>query len=274
MSYSTEYRSLDATSDRNCVVSEQVNHIIVWVQNRRVRVYHGGAKIMDIPTMLAPDTKLTRLRLKVTPKKLLNAAMLAVALLGTGKAGAQPEVIRSPQLPEVFRQLVPQSAVIDVAETTKTPEYGTGTVTFAASRAGKDGRFETSYLFELTIVTARTIESAEKWHTMYRKDLESKAGSKMKEENSTINCENDPPELTGYPWGSGVRQRSVCKDTDRDNTRNEMYYDGTYYGLIEEDGGVFKLFTLTVKYGENPEETDEWAKKAVQLISETTLDQL
>ncbi len=61
--YSTEYRSLDATSDRNCVVSEQVNHIIVWVQNRRVRVYHGGAKIMDIPTMLAPDTKLTRLRL-------------------------------------------------------------------------------------------------------------------------------------------------------------------------------------------------------------------
>ncbi|SFK63568.1 OmpA family protein [Proteiniphilum acetatigenes] len=61
--YNTEYRSMDAKSERNCVVSEQVNHIIVWVQNRRVRVYHGGAKVMDVPTMLAPDTKLTRLRL-------------------------------------------------------------------------------------------------------------------------------------------------------------------------------------------------------------------
>jgi|AGTN01.1.fsa_nt_gi Outer membrane protein and related peptidoglycan-associated (lipo)proteins len=57
------YEGIKANSDKNCVVSEQVNHIIVWVQNRRVRVYHGGAKIMDVPTMLAPDTKLTRLRL-------------------------------------------------------------------------------------------------------------------------------------------------------------------------------------------------------------------
>ncbi|WP_298649592.1 OmpA family protein [uncultured Proteiniphilum sp.] len=54
---------IEGKSDKNCVVSEQVNHIIVWVQNRRVRVYHGGAKIMDVPTMLAPDTKLMRLRL-------------------------------------------------------------------------------------------------------------------------------------------------------------------------------------------------------------------
>lgn len=61
--YNTEYRGLNATSDRNCMVSEQINHIIVWVQNRRVRVYHSGAKVMDVPTMLAPDTKLTRLRL-------------------------------------------------------------------------------------------------------------------------------------------------------------------------------------------------------------------
>lgn len=61
--YSTEYGSLKATSDRNCIVAEQPNHIIVWVQGRRVRVYHAGAKVMDIPTLLAPDTKLVRLRL-------------------------------------------------------------------------------------------------------------------------------------------------------------------------------------------------------------------
>ncbi len=53
---------IDGNSDKNCVVSEQVNHIIIWVQNRRVRIYHKGAKIMDIPTLLAPDTKFNRLR--------------------------------------------------------------------------------------------------------------------------------------------------------------------------------------------------------------------
>ncbi len=212
--------------------------------------------------------------MKATYKKLLTVAMLAVALLGVEKAVAQPEVTRSQQLPQAFHQLIPQGAVIYASETTKTPEYGTGTVTFAASEAGKEGRYETSYLFELSIVTARTIESAEKWRTMYRQDLESKAGSKMKEENSTVNCENNPPELSGYPWGSGIRQRSVCKDTEGDYIRDEIYYDGTYYGLIEEDGGVFKLFTLTVKYGENPGEVGEWAEKAAQLISETSLDQL
>ncbi|MGV8095366.1 MAG: OmpA family protein [Mangrovibacterium sp.] len=52
---------IKGNSDKNCIVSEQVNHIIVWVQNRRVRIYHAGSKIMDIPTLLAPNTQFTRL---------------------------------------------------------------------------------------------------------------------------------------------------------------------------------------------------------------------
>ncbi|MCU0415172.1 MAG: hypothetical protein MUE91_12365, partial [Ignavibacteriaceae bacterium] len=32
------------------VVAEKVNHVIVWVQGRRLRVYHEGAKVLDMPT--------------------------------------------------------------------------------------------------------------------------------------------------------------------------------------------------------------------------------
>lgn len=49
------------TSDRNPMKSEQINHIIVWVQNRRVRIYHDGAKVIDGPTLLLPDTKFSRI---------------------------------------------------------------------------------------------------------------------------------------------------------------------------------------------------------------------
>lgn len=201
-------------------------------------------------------------------------AIIAVTLLCGGKVGAQTEVIRSSQLPQPFLQLIPERAEIYAAETTKTPEYGTGTLTFAASEAGKDGRFETSYLFELIVVTAWTIEMAEKWRTMYRKDLENKTANKIKEENSTINCETDPSQLTEYSWGVGIVQRTVCIETDGNNSKSEIYYDGTYYGVIEEDGGIFKLFTLTVKYGEDPGKADELAKKTMKLVSETTLAQL
>jgi len=49
------------TSTNNSIKSGQLNHIIVWVQNRRVRVYHDGAKTMDLPTALFPDMTFTRL---------------------------------------------------------------------------------------------------------------------------------------------------------------------------------------------------------------------
>lgn len=44
--------------------------------------------------------------------------------------------------------------------------------------------------------------------------------------------------------------------------------------MCEDDGGLFKLFTLTVKYGEDPGKADDLAKRAAQLVSETTLGQL
>lgn len=43
------------------VVAEKVNHVIVWVQGRRLRVYHNGSKVLDMPTNIYDDVKLNRL---------------------------------------------------------------------------------------------------------------------------------------------------------------------------------------------------------------------
>lgn len=42
------------------VEEEKVNHVIIWVQNRRVRIYHKGEKVMDMPTNLYDNSKFTR----------------------------------------------------------------------------------------------------------------------------------------------------------------------------------------------------------------------
>ena len=38
------------------------NHVIVWVQGRRVRIYHLGGKVLDSPTNIYPNTKFNRIR--------------------------------------------------------------------------------------------------------------------------------------------------------------------------------------------------------------------
>jgi outer membrane protein OmpA-like peptidoglycan-associated protein len=43
------------------VVAEKMNHVIVWVQGRRLRVYHEGAKVLDMPTNIYDGVKLNRL---------------------------------------------------------------------------------------------------------------------------------------------------------------------------------------------------------------------
>lgn len=53
---------LEAQSSTNPVVMKQVNHIIIWVQNRRLRIYHQGSKVLDMPTNIHAGTKFNRLR--------------------------------------------------------------------------------------------------------------------------------------------------------------------------------------------------------------------
>lgn len=51
---------ISGTSDLNPVKEEKLNHVIIWVQNRRVRIYHEGKKVLDMPTNLYDDSKFTR----------------------------------------------------------------------------------------------------------------------------------------------------------------------------------------------------------------------
>jgi outer membrane protein OmpA-like peptidoglycan-associated protein len=51
---------IEGQSAKNPVATEQVNHVIIWVQKRRVRIYHQGAKTLDVPTNIYAYTKFNR----------------------------------------------------------------------------------------------------------------------------------------------------------------------------------------------------------------------
>jgi outer membrane protein OmpA-like peptidoglycan-associated protein len=56
---------LTGSSTNNLVVPEKVNHVILWVQNRRVRIYHAGGKVIDVPTNIYEGSKFSRLCFKL-----------------------------------------------------------------------------------------------------------------------------------------------------------------------------------------------------------------
>ncbi|MEN6455931.1 MAG: OmpA family protein [Prolixibacteraceae bacterium] len=53
---------IEGESATNPVVVGQVNHVIIWVQNRRLRIYHKGAKVFDMPTNVHAGSKFNRFR--------------------------------------------------------------------------------------------------------------------------------------------------------------------------------------------------------------------
>jgi outer membrane protein OmpA-like peptidoglycan-associated protein len=58
---SGESEKIIGKSDVNPVVAEKVNHVIIWVQGRRLRIYHQQAKVLDMPTNIYDGVKLSRL---------------------------------------------------------------------------------------------------------------------------------------------------------------------------------------------------------------------
>lgn len=51
---------IEGKSAINPVEEEKVNHVIMWVQNRRLRIYHKNAKVLDMPTNIFDGTKFNR----------------------------------------------------------------------------------------------------------------------------------------------------------------------------------------------------------------------
>ncbi len=56
-----ENEKITGKSDVNPVIAEKVNHVIIWVQGRRLRIYHQQAKVLDMPTNIYDGVKLSRL---------------------------------------------------------------------------------------------------------------------------------------------------------------------------------------------------------------------
>jgi OmpA-OmpF porin, OOP family len=59
--YKRGEQNITGSSKVNPVEVEKVNHVIIWVQNRRLRIYHKLAKVLDMPTILYDGTKPNRL---------------------------------------------------------------------------------------------------------------------------------------------------------------------------------------------------------------------
>jgi outer membrane protein OmpA-like peptidoglycan-associated protein len=53
---------LSGNSDLAPIEANKLNHVIVWVQKRRLRIYHKNQKVVDLPTILYEGVKYNRLR--------------------------------------------------------------------------------------------------------------------------------------------------------------------------------------------------------------------
>jgi len=53
---------LESRSTTNPCEINKVNHVIIWIQNRRIRIYHKGAKVLDSPTNIYAGSKFNKIR--------------------------------------------------------------------------------------------------------------------------------------------------------------------------------------------------------------------
>jgi OmpA-OmpF porin, OOP family len=67
----TETDDLISESPKSTVEKGKVNHVILWIQNRRVRIYHKGMKVLDAPTAIIEGTQFSRLRFSLWDKEAL-----------------------------------------------------------------------------------------------------------------------------------------------------------------------------------------------------------
>ena len=52
----------DGSSELAPMDISKSNHVIIWIQKRRLRIYHKGQKAMDLPTLIPDQIKVNRLR--------------------------------------------------------------------------------------------------------------------------------------------------------------------------------------------------------------------
>jgi len=52
---------IEGQASKNPVITGQVNHVTIWIQKRRARIYHQGAKVLDVPTNIYAHTKFNKI---------------------------------------------------------------------------------------------------------------------------------------------------------------------------------------------------------------------
>lgn len=55
-------RVMEGSTEMAPVDVNKSNHVIIWVQKRRCRIYHKGQKVLDLPTVLYEQVRYNRLR--------------------------------------------------------------------------------------------------------------------------------------------------------------------------------------------------------------------
>jgi OOP family OmpA-OmpF porin len=55
-------QTLDGSTEIAPLDVNKLNHVIIWAQKRRLRIYHKGQKALDLPTVLYQQVKYNRLR--------------------------------------------------------------------------------------------------------------------------------------------------------------------------------------------------------------------
>jgi outer membrane protein OmpA-like peptidoglycan-associated protein len=51
---------IEGQASKNPVIAEEVNHVIIWIQKRRARIYHQGGKALDVPTNIYAHTRFNK----------------------------------------------------------------------------------------------------------------------------------------------------------------------------------------------------------------------
>ncbi len=60
--YAEEKNGTNNNSEISPIKKSEVQHVIIWVQNRRIRIYHDQQKVIDGPTLIHPGVSFNRIR--------------------------------------------------------------------------------------------------------------------------------------------------------------------------------------------------------------------
>ena len=202
----------------------------------------------------------------------LRTAVLVLAALALFNDGILARGIQGPTagIPKGLAALVPEGCEI---QSPKTFVSGTmGNVSFIASQHidGRRDVYTREFRFELTVMEKPQV-LVQSQGPIYEKKRDQDAQSSFDHGSERAQVSDpvvgfDPPQMTKYPWGSGVTQRVIHKYVGGGQGPDEIEFSCHYFGLIVS-GNVFKLFKLSVSGVDSREAADQWAIKAAEAIA-------